>query len=553
MVEPEPERWVEDAASVAEASSAEAAPGCPRPSAAQFAQAILCDFDGDGRSDWCSPESRLLVAHARPDGTCATDDEAVQLRARAYCPWTPAALVIPAFGTDQRSEQNDVDAIADRVVCARMRGASAATTLSRLRRELAEGALSIEHLDVPAGRRVAVALERGEVLRLERLARSGALLSLSSATERVTSAHIAAPGVGRQDGAEWDAPWSAVEQEAAPTPPLSVRLARSSAAVRAACAAIEQRARARIEPHYPALLRDEEPWRGQRMELLHRSLARCYPAAGGAWALEATRGAPEEEGSKVRFELALRWVGEDGSRAAVLLKRDFDSSECDTHEVEVFGATDYDGDGRGELVYRVRERWCGDGDGINDERLRVSSARGAAIVAFAPLSAPSGLYATRAEDVDHDGRLDLWNDDHYPRTSCDPAAVNGSRFPVFPVLIHSLPDGRFTADDAVTQRAFSDRCRSLRQDFGFELDDDRVCGAHALLDTAAFNERAVCARAAGWSALAVQRAVISSLASIPRRPLFQCNAVPVISELIATRPPFAQPLVGAFATGPRAQ
>jgi hypothetical protein len=104
-------------------------PGCPRPSEPGFARATLCDFDFDRRNDWCSSDIGVMVAHARADGTCSFDDDAAQMKASSLCPWPPSALVYRDFITSAETEQNTAYAVANRVACARMWGASAEATI----------------------------------------------------------------------------------------------------------------------------------------------------------------------------------------------------------------------------------------------------------------------------------------------------------------------------------------------------------------------------------------------------------------------------------------
>lgn len=530
--------------------------GCPRPAQREFADATPCDFDGDGLRDWCSPRTPLLVAHARADRTCALADEAVLFRVRAHCPWAPRSIVHPVFNTDQLTETNELEAITTRAYCARIWGASAQATLRRARQEMATGALAIEAFGHRDGERITLELTDEQRAQVEAIATSAVFVGPFSASSvadggsaRSLIVSPSSAGSGpRDDGDEWTPPWRTATQDSDDAEPLPIleRLPAATPAVRRECAQIEARAGRALSRAWRVLCRDLDGDEcTQRVNLVDRSLARCYPARGGAWAFEATRATPDpdrEQGFRVR--VSLRWLGDDRSRAVTELASRFLLTPCDRDEFEVFGTSDYDGDNRGELVFRRRSNWCGDGDGSNDEPIEAMTVRDGHMAGFAFRSGSRVVRADRAEDVDGDGRLDLWNDGYYPRIGCDPAAVNGSTHPVFSVLLHSVAGGGFVYDDEVTQRAFRSRCESLRQDWAVVLPDDH--GEHDRLDGAMFKERVVCARASGMSAGDVQRAVIRSLGSVNSQPLFMCNAIPVLSESIAVAPPFARPLTGAL-------
>lgn len=530
--------------------------GCPRPAQREFVDATPCDFDGDGLRDWCSPRTPLLVAHALADHTCALADEAVLFRVRAHCPWAPRSIVHPLFNTDQLTETNELEAITTRAYCARIWGASAQATLRRARQELATGALAIEAFGHRDGERVPLELTDEQRAQVEAIATSAVFVAPFSASSvadggsaRSLIASPSSAGSGpRDDGDEWTPPWRTATQDnddAAP-PPILQRLPAVTPAVRRECAQIEARSRRLLSRSTSVVCGAADPPEcDRRVNWVARSLARCYPARGGAWAFEVTRFERDRERDiGVRARVSLRWLGDDRTRATIELAQRFLVTPCDIDEHEVFGTTDYDGDNVGELVFRRRSHWCGDGDGSNDQAVEAMTFRGGGVARFVFRSGANPIRADRAEDVDGDGRLDLWNDGYYPRIGCDPAAVNGSTHPVFSVLLHSVAGGGFVYDDEVTQRAFRSRCESLRQDWAVVLPDDH--GERDRLDGAMFKERVVCARASGMSAGDVQRAVIRSLGSVNSQPLFMCNAIPVLSEIIAVAPPFARPLAGAL-------
>lgn len=532
----------------ASTDGATAIAACPRPAQREFADAFPCDFDGDGLRDWCSPRTPLIVAHALADHTCSLSDEAVQFRVRAHCPWAPRSIVYPLFNSDQLSESNEVDALVTRTYCARIWGATAEATLRRARREIAAGALAIESLEHRDGERAPLELTDVQRAQIDSIATSAVFFrqTVPSVVAGMSARVAIASGAGpRGDGDEWTAPWDRGDRDVAASS-INERLSGASPAVRRECAQIEARA-GRLVTRFSRVLCGDASGADcdRRVEWVSRSLARCYLARGGAWALEATRVERDREEERgIRARVALRWLGDDRARASIELAQSFLVTSCDTHEHEVFGTSDYDGDNVGELVFRRREHWCGDGDGSNDQDVEVMTVRDGRIARFELRAGARVVRADRAEDVDGDGRLDLWNESYYPRTGCDPAAVNDSTHPVFPVLLHSVAGGGFVYDDEVTQRAFRLRCESLRQDWAVPLPEDHR--ETDRLDGAVLEERAVCARAAGLSAASVQRAVIRHLGAVSPQPLFMCNAIPVLSEIIAVPPPFARPLVGVL-------
>jgi hypothetical protein len=535
-------------------------PGCPRPSEPGFARATLCDFDFDQRKDWCSSDIGLMVAHARADGTCSFDDDAAQRMASSLCPWPPSALVYRDFMTAAETEQNTAYAVANRVACARMWGASAEATIERFRREFA--AVSGEDAAVPAWSEP-VRFNPQELAQIELAARLTPLWTQSPSAMRSLLAARAAPrsdaaaradaaspdaASPRNDGDPWEAPWRSASQDATQQDASAPRaLVGASAAVQRECAAIERRAGALVDRNAHLLVSEDAFANGDlsRVELVKAMTARCYATVGGAWAFEATRARRTSEG--VSFELQLRWLGDDGVRASEWLDRSFEMTWCDTDWVEQIATSDMDDDGRGELVFQRVAVWCGEGDGANESPITVRAVRGRSIVTLPLRLGSTEVHAWRAEDVDGDGRMDFWDNNYYPRTNCSPSGISGSLHTVFPVLMHGLGGGALTLDDAVTRAVFLQRCRSLRADFELPLaEEDR----DDEFDTALFNERAICARAAGWTPAEIQREVILSIASSSSRPSFQCNDFTLFEQVIFNAPPFAQPLVGAFRPRP---
>ena len=216
-------------------------------------------------------------------------------------------------------------------------------------------------------------------------------------------------------------------------PPLAEGCARVEAQRAAELARVQQE-RARREE-----LRGEEVFR-----VLY-GLGGCVVAPGGAWslALDALHTDPVQE---VVASGSLRFFGDDGSVAAGP-----GQPTPDRWAAEVRGVFDYDGDGRAEVI--LRPTVWGTDPPENQERWDVYTARGGAVVPYAPAAAAQ---VTGVEDVDRDGRPDLLD----ANTFATPGGCGqGSGFLYGPTLVaHSLADGTFARDDAAARAYVGAQC-----------------------------------------------------------------------------------------------
>ncbi|MDO9016887.1 MAG: VCBS repeat-containing protein [Myxococcales bacterium] len=244
----------------------------------------------------------------------------------------------------------------------------------------------------------------------------------------------------------------------------------------------------------------------------------CAPTpGGGAWALHVDALAVERDPDTRREVLAgtfsLVHASAEGARASVRPWSEgitgpegnlvcAPGDECVT--VEAPSLFDHDGDGEPEVFVRVatvRERGAGSFHG------RVWTFRDGAVDVYPP-SRPWMVAAVR--DVDNDGRPDLLTHGHYLAEAPGPCG----RAPVLatgPLLaVHSLPDGRFSLDDAAARRADRVACPAATASAEAVV----VTTPDGRVDPAATFVRAVCARLWGASAAAVTRRLQASAEAV---------------------------------------
>jgi hypothetical protein len=116
----------------------------------------------------------------------------------------------------------------------------------------------------------------------------------------------------------------------------------------------------------------------------------------------------------------------------------------DRGELEFRGLFDFDGDGRSEAL--LVERPGGYGSCGPESRLLLLQATATGIRDF-----PVGHRFTDTVDADGDGRPDLVDDRYFHATEVYSGLCGDITDYGPPVLLHSLPDGTFSLDDAVAR------------------------------------------------------------------------------------------------------
>ncbi len=174
----------------------------------------------------------------------------------------------------------------------------------------------------------------------------------------------------------------------------------------------------------------------------------CMSGSGGAWGMAASHfaiSAPAtESGPQCGWEAQVRvlYRSARGERFELPLHPRVDFG--DPGELDFRGLFDFDGDGRSEAL--VMERPGGYGSCGPKSRLLLLQATATGIRDY-----PVGQSFTATVDADGDGRPDLVDDHYYASADpygglCGDATLYGP-----PLLLHSLPDGTFSLDDAVTR------------------------------------------------------------------------------------------------------
>ncbi len=191
-------------------------------------------------------------------------------------------------------------------------------------------------------------------------------------------------------------------------------------------------------------------------------LVRCYDAGEGAWTFEVTHAQmnpPEpREGPTVALRARPVFVNADGSTVAAAEEISVTSGtslrQLETR-VDRPRTFDWDGDGRAELYFEVLHAQEENNFSVQrDDRFWVLTARGGLVRE----SIPEATRAERIVDVDGDGRPDLVLPS--PWVVWGPCGVSEVPFPGPERLLHALPDGTFSADDAVAQGFVADQCRT---------------------------------------------------------------------------------------------
>ena len=171
-------------------------------------------------------------------------------------------------------------------------------------------------------------------------------------------------------------------------------------------------------------------------------------AAGDAlWAISTDRHALwriAPDGSLTTFAITDTAVGLAGTTAGLAI-----ATQSLFHHVTLdgVGVFDWDRDGRAELYFHESHSQHESGpDVARLERWWTFTARDDSPREYAPPAAR----ATRIEDVDGDGRPDLVM--RSPWVTAGECGLAGVDTPGPGLLLHSLPDGTFSSDDAAARR-----------------------------------------------------------------------------------------------------
>jgi hypothetical protein len=175
----------------------------------------------------------------------------------------------------------------------------------------------------------------------------------------------------------------------------------------------------------------------------------------GAWAirlLTVTLDAPGGEAGGCGWGATYEFVHEGTPDAppgerATSLPQVFSSYPDDRSELKAELTFDYDGDGQDELIVGSSEWQNGGG---TDDSVVVLRAAGQKVVPYEVGFAFNGV-----ADVDGDGRPDLLQGDFFRTGVC----ALGSRYEAGPpLLVHSLPNGKFSASDDTARRWAATTC-----------------------------------------------------------------------------------------------
>ena len=528
--------------------------------------AVSTDLDQDGVRDWSAPIELgagtlpiWLTAHGLADGGVTLDDPTTRVAMRAECPIRPPHLLL----VDSSWSINEPSDVARRLLCAKLWGATVDEARALVQEARTLGipenpeyprsdrddagpeipALPWSWLEALAARPLPVQLHTMQPPAFTWPTVVVAVSALDASSVNQTDASTTGGTLNTSDAATGDT--------GAALPPL----------LAARCAQNGAHAQAVLAPFYPqnqdageSEEADRPSWDTVRDKLL-ATIGRCFLTAGGAWAIEATGTSSArntitgQELDGVDYELV--FYDTTGTRVAHGHHGHLSGFQCDHDELEVFGSSDYDHDGRGELLVRMVNYWCGDGDGDNPGPLTIFTTRGPHIRPYA--NAQSLRRVDRAQDLDGDGLLDLLDDSWLGATACDPAAVGVDEHPVWTFAVHARLDGTFSYNDAVTQRFQRERCARLPRSFA-ALDDSNLSD----LDGEAMLGRGLCARMSGWSVERVQLAILRDLQRAQLRVFasaavrarsgadvrFACNDFSWLTSVLSRPLPFDQSLSG---------
>ncbi|MBL8680000.1 MAG: hypothetical protein JNK05_12575 [Myxococcales bacterium] len=522
---------------VAHLDASDAAVPSERPALWPFNEptARAVDRDGDGVLDWVgtvfSHEYVVIevVAHGVAGAPAALDDEYTRIELRADCPTKPDRLLV----SNAYPSSNDVDRVARRLFCALAWGTSERDAIEMVRVARATGippndeSAMLPTIPTDAG------WEAADVPwdKLEALARRLPPLILLQDSPRIPTGGRLEPRVATAADASIDAGASV------PAPTLSPALV-------ARCETLAREARALVELSNEDAGRDEVHSR-EELDLMLRSLGKCVAAAGGAWAVHALGRTIVREGNERHpgFEYEIEFYDAQGERVARGHRGTLRGPSCDHDELELFGSSDYDRDGKGELLFRKVSFWCGDGDGDNPSAMEVLTVQGTNLRRYGRMM--SVRRVDRAQDIDGDGLLDLLDDSSMGETNCDPAGVGTDEHPVWTFAVHARRDGTFSYHDRVTHQFQRDACARLP----LEYVPDAIRDNPGAIDGEAIFRRAMCARLAGVSLDVTQLSIISELRRTARRGAavnFICNDLRWITNTLRRPLPMPTGITGTM-------
>jgi hypothetical protein len=199
--------------------------------------------------------------------------------------------------------------------------------------------------------------------------------------------------------------------------------------------------------------------------------------SGGAWGLGLKD--LKEELHGVTAQLLAIHVDAKGAKTSVVLQgtarlkdRAFQSHELDRVAIDTQSAFDFDGDGEDEFIAIAHDQTK---DGPRDPLAYIVELKNGSAQIYPP---SKDLPIFRVEDVDRDGRPDFVS--YGPYRARPPARCNGAPSQVVgpALLVHSLPDGKFSMTDEKAMSFAKQHCDkpgfTVARDDEKRVDDDQT-------------------------------------------------------------------------------
>jgi len=199
--------------------------------------------------------------------------------------------------------------------------------------------------------------------------------------------------------------------------------------------------------------------------------------SGGAWGLGLKD--LKEELHGVAAQLVAIHVDGKGGKASVVLQgtarlkdRAFQSHEMDHVAIDTQSDFDFDGDGEDEFIAIAHDQTK---DGPRDPLAFIVEVKNGTAQIYPP---SKDLPIFRVEDVDRDGRPDFVS--YGPYRARPPARCNGAPSQVVgpAMLVHSLPDGKFSMTDEKAIAFAKQHCEkpgfTVARDDEKHVDDDQT-------------------------------------------------------------------------------